>query len=91
MTIHDGTPTHAWYIPMERVEEIIAARHACVTIAPVDDPNEPRKTCGHCGESKPVSVFAKHRTNKDRLDGRCRTCKRKYDRGRARRRRVAAG
>lgn len=38
------------------------------------------KTCSKCKETKPVSEFNKHETNKDRLNGQCKSCQTEYAR-----------
>ena len=37
------------------------------------------KRCGTCKEHKPLSEFCKRKTSKDGLNGRCRSCQKKYD------------
>lgn len=45
------------------------------------------KTCSKCGVSKSIEEFHKHPKTRDRLIGRCRSCRRAYDLTRAEKRR----
>lgn len=90
----DGTP---WALTMAEVTIEIAigrARQrlrdaAVVPEIPPDD--APRKKCRHCKLWRLLDKFNDHPTTADGKDGRCRDCKRIYDREQAAKRRAAAG
>jgi hypothetical protein len=59
---------------------------------PIDLGNIQLKMCYGCKKPLPATreYFYAHRTTADKLDGRCKTCKRKYDRERRQKSRLAA-
>jgi len=91
MTIHDGTPTHRWYIPMHRIEHLCREgrakreRQAQAAEQPMAIPVDvPHQECRHCKKSLPLTTehFSRHPTTANGFDGRCKACKAKYDRKR---------
>ncbi len=91
----DGTP---WALTMAEVTIEIAIgrarrrlREAAIVPEPQPDDDVPRKRCRDCERWRPLATFWKHPTTSDGLDGRCKDCKRIYDRKRAARLREAAG
>lgn len=91
-------PTHG--VTMASIERRIARHHwyavwrawieARKPQAPT--PDGPHQECYDCGELLPLTneYFYRHPTTSNGFDGRCRTCKRDYDRRRRERLREAA-
>lgn len=83
-----------FHTPMWRVEQILAEHAARQKPEPTPAPLDgvPFKVCFVCKKPQPATreYFYAHKTCADGLDGRCKKCKRLYDRERRDRMRVAA-